>query len=454
MGGRRFVQELYDAIVIDDDGLKTTAVEQLPVEAEAVTPLDVADEFIPAFPQTLEDLDVGPGFLADLALMTVSLDADCTTVHVAQRLRVGVALTNKLLEQLVAEKLIEKKGVATLLNYRYGMLEHGWAKVDRQKNVCSYVGPAPVSLKAYTEMITGQVRARQPVLRAVIERALSHLLLSEATKQALALVSSSGRSLFLSGPSGNGKTAMAMALVDAIPGTVWIPYAIEVDGQVIQVFDTDNHRPVVPPRTEFDQRWVRIRPPLVVVGGELTIQSLDITSPDTQRSYEAPFQVKANGGVLVVDDLGRQRCSARDLLNRWIHPLETGVDYLTLSTGKKLTMPFELTVVFATNLTGADLEDEAFLRRMGYRLTVTSPKPNTYATIFNRYAQTHSLAVEPHFIAHLLGRYADEKRTPKCCEPRDLIERSLDLCKVRAEPDQLTIEILDAAWDAYFGVSR
>ncbi len=224
-------------------------------------------------------------------------------------------------------------------------------------------------------MITGQVRARRPVPRAVMERALSHLLLSETTKQALRLVSSSGRSLFLSGPSGNGKTAMALALVDAILGSLWIPYAIEADGQVIRVFDSHNHQPVELPRTEFDQRWVRIRPPLVVVGGELTIQSLDITCPDTQRLYEAPFQVKANGGVLVVDDLGRQRCSARELLNRWINPLENGVDYLTLSTGKKLTMPFELTVVFATNLTGADLEDEAFLRRMGYRLTVTSPEP-------------------------------------------------------------------------------
>jgi predicted ATPase with chaperone activity len=402
----------------------------------------------------LEDLDVGPGFLADLALKTVSLDAECTTARVAQRLRVGVLLTNKLLEQLVAETLIEKKGMATPCNYRYGMLERGWDKVDRLMNVCSYVGPAPVSLKTYTEMITGQVRCRRPVPRAVMDRALSHLLLSETTKRTLALVSSSGRSLFLSGPSGNGKTAMARALVDAIPGSVWIPYAIEVDGQVIRVFDSHNHQTVEPPRTEFDHRWVRIRPPLVVVGGELTIQSLDITCPDLQRLYEAPFQVKANGGVLVVDDLGRQRCSARELLNRWINPLENGVDYLTLSTGKKLTMPFEQTVVFATNLTGADLEDEAFLRRMGYRLTVRPPNPNTYATIFNRYAQSRSLVVDPHFIVHVLGRYADEKRTPKCCEPRDLIERALDLCKVRAEPNQLTTEILDAAWDAYFGVSR
>jgi hypothetical protein len=441
-------------IELEDEGLKTLVAEPSPINVAAVSPFDVADGFVPSLPNTLEELAVAPGFLADLALKMVSLDADCTTARVAHRLRVGMLLASELLEQLVADKLIEKKGVANLGNYRYGMLERGWVKVERLLNVCRYVGPAPVSLSAYTELITGQVRARQLVPRAVMDRALSHLVLSETTKQALRLVSSSGRSLFLSGPSGNGKTAMARALVDAILGSVWIPYAIEVDGQVIRVFDSHNHQPVELPRTAFDQRWVKIRPPLVVVGGELTLQSLDIASPDTQRTYEAPFQVKANGGVLVVDDLGRQRCSARELLNRWISPLETGVDYLTLGTGKKLTMPFALTVVFATNLTGADLEDEAFLRRMGYRLTVTAPNTKDYAAIFNRYAQTHSLAVDPHFIAHLLGRYADEKRTPKSCEPRDLIERALDLCKVRAKPNQLTAEILDTAWDAYFGLTH
>ncbi len=283
---------------------------------------------------------------------------------------------------------------------------------------------------------------------------MAGLVLSDATRQVLTLSVSSGRSLFLNGSPGNGKTAMARALVDAIPGEVWIPYAVEVDGQVMRVFDPHCHQPVEPATGEFDHRWVRIRPPLVVVGGDLTIADLDLTTPDTQRFYEAPFQVKANGGVLVVDDLGRQRCTARELLNRWIIPLEHRVDNLTLSTGKKIQVPFEALLVFATNLTGGDLDDESFLRRMGYRLTVDSPSDETYSEIFKNYARYQKLSVEPHLIDRLLERYHGEHRLPKNCEPRDLIERVIDLCKVQGKPYHLTLETLDAAWDAYFGLPR
>jgi MoxR-like ATPase len=446
-----------DDLVIQESNTENTALAAA-VPASLAGPVPAlfpnpADWFVPPFPERLEDLDVSIGFLADLTLKAVSLDSDCSTTSVAGRLHLGLIITDALLQRLVRDKFIEIKGVVGMHNHRYGMLERGWTEVNRLNSLCSYTGPAPVSLQAYSEKIVQQVRSRQPVKPQTLERAMASLVLSDEAKQILGLVASSGRSLFLSGPSGNGKTAAARALVDAIVGDVWIPYAIEIDGQVIRVYDSHNHQPVHHSNDDYDRRWVRIRPPLVIVGGELTVQTLDLACTDTQRFYEAPFQVKSNGGVLVVDDLGRQRCSAKELLNRWIIPLEYRVDYLTLSTGKKIQVPFEQNVVFATNLTEADLADEAFLRRMGYRLQLGQPSPETYREIFQRYARSRGVAVEDRLIAKLLDRYRAEKRKPKCCDPRDLVDRSIDLCKYRAQTVSLTDEILAAAWDSYFGTA-
>ena len=305
-------------------------------------------------------------------------------------------------------------------------------------------------LKSYTEMITQQVRNRPPATRQALEQAMSNLILSDYAKEIIGLVI--GWDAACSSPArGNGKTATARALVDALPGEIWIPYAIEVDGQVIRVFDTHNHTPVPHANDNHDRRWVRIRPPLVVVGGELTLDSLELAFTDTQRFYEAPLHIKSNGGVLVVDDLGRQRCSATELLNRWIVPLEYRVDYLTMSTGKKIQVPFEQIVVFATNLDESDLEDEAFMRRMGYRLHAEAPSPETYTEIFLRYARSRGLFADENLVVQLLRKYQTEGRIPKACDPRDLIDRSIDLCRLKRQPVKLTEEGLDLVWKGYFG---
>lgn len=420
-------------------------------EGEPPVAAEPAEPFSPPFPERMDELDVSPVFLAELALRAVATEVDCTTASIAARLHLGLIITDQLLQRLYQEKLIERRGAIGLHNYRYGMLERGWQEVNRLNRQCSYVGPAPVSLQSYTELTVLQARNRPPATPAAVEQALSGLVLSAQVKQTLGLVASSGRSLFLNGPAGNGKTAMACALANTIPGDFWVPYAVEVDGQIIRIFDVHNHVTVQPMTQDYDHRWVKIRPPLVVVGGELTIQTLDLLASETQRFYEAPLQVKANGGVLVVDDLGRQRCSPKELLNRWIIPLEHRVDYLTLSTGKKIQVPFEAIVVFATNLDAVELQDEAFMRRMGYRLQIVPPTPNIYAEIFTCYARSRGLSVDPHALARLLSRYQDEGRTPRACEPRDLIERAIDLCKYRREPVRLTDETLQTAWESYFG---
>jgi hypothetical protein len=408
--------------------------------------------FTPPFPHKLEDLDVSVGFLTDLALKAASLDPDCTTASVADRLRLGKVVTDIFLQRLYEQKLVDKKGTVALHNHRYAMTERGWVRVAQLMSLSTYIGAAPVSLEYYTKMLVRQIRSRPPVTKQALDEVLVELVLSDTVKRRLGVVATSGRSLFLSGPPGNGKTAMARALVNAIGGEVWIPYAIEVDSQIIRLFDKHNHYPVEQPAEEdFDHRWVKVKPPLVTVGGELTIQSLDLTATETPRYYEAPFQLKANGGVLVIDDLGRQRISAGELLNRWIVPLEYRTDYLTLSTGKKIQVPFELIVIFATNLTDVDLVDEAFMRRMGYRLYVSPPSPETYAEIFRRFAQTLGLTADERLIGRMLSRYKAEGRVLKCCDPRDLLLRALDLCKFDNQALQLTDKIMDEAWDGYFG---
>lgn len=413
-------------------------------------PDDVRDD-VPPTPANINELGVSLNFLHDLALKSLALEPISTASEIANRLNLGLMITDTLLQKLSRDKFIEIKGVVGAHNHRYGMLERGWAEAARVTALNSYVGPAPVSLAAYSESIRRQVRTRLPASRVELDQAMEELVLNEGAKQVLGLVASSGRSLFLSGPSGNGKTAMARALVRAIRGNIWIPYAIEIDGQVIRLFDAHTHKPVTVTTTDYDRRWVKIEPPLVVVGGELTIESMELTSTPAQRFYEAPFQMKSNGGVLVVDDLGRQRCSPEALLNRWIIPLESRMDYLTLNTGKKIEVPFEQVIVFATNLTVSDLADEAFLRRMGYRVFVMAPSPQTYAEIFIRYASQHGLSVEPTMLAHLEMRYGRENREPKACEPRDLIDRAIEVCKFNREKVRLNKEIVDIAWDGYFG---
>ncbi|MGB8510417.1 MAG: hypothetical protein WCD76_18720, partial [Pyrinomonadaceae bacterium] len=269
-------------------------------------------------------------------------------------------------------------------------------------------------------------------------------------------VINSRRSLFITGPPGTGKTAVAERINAGLPGNIWIPFAIEVDGQIIRVFDAHNHRPAPDVETpaDYDRRWICIERPLVIVGGELTLDDADLQWSTAARFYEAPFQMKSNGGTLVIDDFGRQRVAPGDLLNRWIVPLERRVDYLTLHTGKKIEVPFEQLVVFSTNLNEKDLVDEAFLRRMGYRARVEPPTPAAYVEIFKRAAHTRGIRVEKSCLDYVLDKYVSEERQMKSCEPRDLLDRMSDICLYEARPPEVSVRLLDAAWRNYFGASH
>lgn len=332
------------------------------------------------------------------------------------------------------------------------MLERGWQRVNRLLDINGYIGPAPVSLQSYTEMVLHQSQSREPVSPEFVKNALSDLVLPDITLQTVGLVAKSRRSLFMFGEPGNGKTSIAVALHSAQPGEIWIPYAIEVDNQIIKMFDQHNHIPVeTNDYKEYDKRWIKIKRPLVIVGGEMTIETMDLVHSRTVRYYEAPFQMKANGGTLVIDDFGRQRVDPMDLLNRWIVPLERGVDYLTLHTGEKIQVPFEPLLIFATNLDLKGLVDEAFLRRMGYRLYIAPPTREHYGSIFQRTVKDHGLDYNPELLEFIFQRYDEEKRPLRCCEPRDPIHHLLNICRYVGQPPELSKDLLEIAWINYFG---
>jgi hypothetical protein len=413
--------------------------------------LGPGDTTAPPVPATAADTGLDFGFLADLALKTVYADTSCTTHHAAQRLALPIGIVDGLLQHLYREHFIEIRETTGPQNRRYAMLDRGWDRVRRLLDLNAYVGAAPVSLGAYTAMVESQETSRPAIDFDAIRAALADLVLPDDTLQLLGVVANSRRSLFVTGAPGNGKTSIARALHSALGGDIWIPKAIEVDGHIINVFDSHNHVATEPPAGPHDQRWIRIKRPLVVVGGELTIESMDLTYDQTVKYYEAPFQLKSNGGTLLIDDFGRQRVQPRDLFNRWIIPLENRVDYLTLHTGKKIQVPFEQLLIFASNLASADLAEEAFLRRLGYRLMVQPPRAETYARIFRQYVEACGLPHDHRLLDRLLERYRHEGRDMRSCHPRDLIERCRDVCRYESRSFALTPELLDRAWLYYFG---
>jgi hypothetical protein len=410
----------------------------------------------PPVPEEIADLGVGENFLCELALKHVAMIPEPTTAAIAERLHLPRALTEEILQKLYREKLIEVRVQSAVGSTRYGMLDHGWDRLVRLLSVCGYSGAAPVSLADYSHMMRLQSIPSHPASMETVRRAFHDLILPESLLQTLGCVINSRRSLFLSGLAGTGKTAVAERINNALPGAIWIPYAIEIDGQIIRVFDSHCHRAAAMEVTpiDYDRRWVLIQRPLVVVGGELTLENADLTWSASAKFYEAPFQMKSNGGTLVIDDFGRQRVTPQDLLNRWIVPLERRVDFLALHTGKKIEVPFEQLVVFSTNLDENDLADQAFLRRLGYRARVEPPTPHAYTEIFKRQAHTRGMGYNQSVMDHVLNKYKTTGRQMKGCEPRDLLDRVTDICIFGGEALELTPEVIDVAWRNYFGTSH
>jgi len=410
----------------------------------------------PPTPEELAETGVHQAFLCDLTLKHVAMLPEPTTISVADRMHLPRALTEELLYHLYREKLIEMRLQSAVGATRYAMLDHGWERVARLHQQSGYLGPAPVSLEDYAHMMRLQAVPSRSATMENVRAAFNDLVLPDSLLQTLGCVINSRSSLFLTGLPGTGKTAVSERMNSALSGTIWIPHAIEIDGQVIRIYDAHSHRAVKQQDSliEHDRRWIEIERPLIIVGGELTLDNTDLTWSESAKFYEAPFQMKSNGGTLVIDDFGRQRVAPQDLLNRWILPLERRVDFLTLHSGKKIEVPFEQLVVFSTNLDERDLVDDAFLRRMGYRARVEPPTPGAFVEIFKRTAINRGIVPTPECLDHILQKYVAEQRIMKGCEPRDLLNKVNDICLFEGRPNQLTTELIDLAWGNYFGTAH
>jgi hypothetical protein len=414
----------------------------------------LGDVVCPRAPQTIADARLEEGTLTDLAMKFASIINRFTDEWLAQQMKLTTALGAAIVAQLLSEGLIEETLMTTGGKTTYRISERGRRIAERAMEVCTYLGPAPVSLEAYSAMTRWEFARAPEVKPKHVTAALEGLVLTPEAVEMAGLAVSSGRSLFVYGPSGNGKSSVGRQIHSAMRGDIWIPHAIEVRNSVIRLYDEQVHQKVDvggDKAAAIDQRWVRVRRPMVVVGGELTLEYLDLVYSPSVRYYEAPPHLKANGGVFLVDDFGRERVSPHQLLNRFITPMEHSFDYFTLSTGQKIQVPLRQVLIIATNLSLETVTDPAFLRRMGYRLCLESPNEEQYTRIFKSYAAKHGAAIPPGMLDTLLAKYRAQDRPLRACEPRDLIERSRDICKFREKPLELTPEILDLAWTGYFG---
>jgi hypothetical protein len=412
------------------------------------------DELVPVQPHDLAETGLSAEVLSDQAIKLANTTYSFTTEWAAERLHLPVQIVEEALRRLANEKNMEILGQVTAFTHRYTLSERGIERARRLLEISGYIGPAPVPLRAYRALIEAQIDAFPRVRPDDVSGALSDLVLEDTAAKVAGLALSSGRSLFLFGPPGNGKTSVGRKLQKALHGTIWIPYSIAVDNDIIRLFDSICHEPAPLPEDEsaaYDRRWVRVRRPMIITGGELAFSSLDLAFSPTMRFYEAPLHLKANGGILFIDDLGRQRIEPHELLNRWIVPLEYGIDHLTLRTGQQIPVPFRQFLIVATNLEPKDVTDAAFLRRMGYRLQLDNPTREAFIEIFKRCASKLGLAIPKGMMDRLFERYRAERREFRGSHPQDLLERVVDTCHYEDTKLQLTEENLDLAWKAHFG---
>jgi hypothetical protein len=418
----------------------------------------------PRAPLTIKQAGLPADLVLQLVLKSLYL-GDATGLDLSRKMCLPFPALDPIVSHARMEHLIEVKNSAVVLQtgaagYRYGLTDVGRARAQQFLEASQYVGPAPVPLSQYVAAVAAQAVERSTIDRERLAAGLSHLVVNSRMLDQLGPAVNAGKALFLYGPAGNGKTAIARAIGRTVGGTIHVPHAVEVDGQIILVHDPVNHSPRehAEPDTDqlvleetWDRRWVEIERPVVVVGGELTLDLLDLRFDPLSRFYEAPLQMKANGGVFLVDDFGRQRVAARDLLNRWIVPLESRVDYLTLHTGKKFEVPFDVFTVFATNLDPESLADEAFLRRIPYKIHASDPTPEEYARIFELDCARRRLPFKPAIVEYLMREYYEGRELKRrACHPRDLIEQVVALARFQGRQPALSRDLVDAACQSYF----
>jgi predicted ATPase with chaperone activity len=428
--------------------------------------LDLAETVaVPPIPEKLADTGLSADAVRDLLLKVLYVQGSRSGQYLADFLRLPFPLVDEELLTLQHRRFIEVRGTTAPHrgSYLFDLGDEGRNRAREALEASQYVGPVPVPLSQYSRWIHAQSIRLANVTQESLRAGLSHLVLDHDVYDVLGPAVNSSKSIFLYGHPGNGKTAIAEAISQMLGGVLYLPYAVDVEGQVMLVYDPVHHQEIETKGEvvgieslwrsgpSYDRRYARVKRPVVLTGGELTLDQLDLRYDPFTKLYQAPFQVKANGGVLIVDDFGRQRVPPRDLLNRWIVPLEKRIDYLTLHTGGKFPVPFDCLLIFATNLDPAELVEEAFLRRIHYKIPVVDPTRAQYEEIFRRCCAGAGLAYASETVAYLFEEFYDKRGIPpRGSHPRDLIAHVEDIAKYLEITPQLTRELVDRACRSYF----
>ena len=409
--------------------------------------------FTPPMPQTLEDTGLSSSLIDDLLLKRLYLGGPQTSGSVADKLCLPflVVLANlSELRRLHHVHVLGSQGYGER-NYVYTLTDEGEERARAAFDRNMYDGPAPVPLSDYINSVRLQSVRDVVITKTAVEEAFHDLVLFPDLIAEIGPAINAGQSLFFYGAAGNGKTALATRITRALGTDVYVPYCLEIDGSVIEFYDPVSHWKTVEQDENADPRWVRIKRPTVVVGGELRLESLDLSYSPTRKTYEAPLQLKANTGMFLIDDFGRQQMSPADLLNRWIVPLELRVDFLRLQTGRKIEVPFDELLVFSSNLDPSQLMDEAFLRRIKYKVQARDPNRDMFRLIFQGACKMYNVPFDEAGFEYLIEEhYVKAGRPFRGVHPRDLLDQLVALARFIEQPPRMTPYLLDSVVNTYF----
>ena len=417
-----------------------------------------AERFSPPPPQRLVDLGLPDSLIEQLLFKLLYFRGDTMGGDLSRAVGLKFSLIQSMLDNFRLQHLIQVKsslGIGPVSSV-VALTEQGRKVARDYLDNNHYVGPAPVPISQYTAAVLAQQMPPNWLRPERLAKAYSHMVVTETLLDQLGPAVSSGKSFLIYGQPGNGKTQVAEALSRIQTTDIYIPYALEFQGNIIQLFDPIYHRPVpaspdVESDGELDGRWVRCHRPFIATGGELSLSMLDLSHNPVSGIFDAPFQLKANNGIYLIDDFGRQRATPSEILNRWIVPMERRIDYLSLSNGGKMTVPFETFLVFSTNLNPNELGGEAFVRRIQYKMLLRSPDEAEFLTILRKYCEMQGLSAPEKLIDHFIEKHYRQTRKPfRRCHPRDIISQVIDYINFKRLPHELTEELLDRAFDGCF----